>query len=244
MRRDIEPSAEAERLRDPRDRDGYEAFKIRIGSICGHDEDQWPGRTEEIVPTVRDALGDDIDLFVDANSCYTPERAIEVARLLEEHDVALYEEPRPYWELGWTREVADAVPRPVSGGEQTNDPAQWRRIADERIVDVVQPDVYYVGGFSRAVRIAELTADAGLPCMPHSANHSLVTVFSLHLLAGVDNPGPHVEFSVEPQWADGTFEPALTVEDGAVEVPDGPGWGVRLDPTWLSDAEHRVSDRN
>ena len=82
---------------------GFDAFKFRIGRECGHDEDEWPGRTEAIVPAVRAALGDDAALLVDANSCYTPSRAIEVGRMLEQHGVVHFEEPCPYWELEWTR---------------------------------------------------------------------------------------------------------------------------------------------
>ena len=84
MRRDITPEAEAERLVRLRERHGYDAFKIRVGSECGHDRDEWPGRTERVVPTVRKALGDDAALLVDANSCYSPARAIEVGRMLED----------------------------------------------------------------------------------------------------------------------------------------------------------------
>ena len=87
MRRDITPEDEAERLARLRDRHGFDAFKFRVGSECGHDRDEWPGRTEAIVPAVRRALGDDAALLVDANSCYTPARAIEVGRMLEDHGV-------------------------------------------------------------------------------------------------------------------------------------------------------------
>jgi len=80
MSRDIKPKAEAERLVKLRDTQGYRAFKIRIGKVCGHDQDQWPGRTEAIVPTVRKALGNDISLLVDANSCYTPKKPSKSAK--------------------------------------------------------------------------------------------------------------------------------------------------------------------
>ena len=59
MKRDITPQAEAERFLRLRDEFGYDAFKFRVGSECGHDEDEWPGRTEEIVPAIRKALGDE-----------------------------------------------------------------------------------------------------------------------------------------------------------------------------------------
>ena len=144
MRRDIAPRDEAERLVRLRDECGYDAFKFRIGRECGRDRDQWPGRTEEIVAAVSKALGDEADLLVDANSGYTPARAIEVGRMLEDHGICHFEEPCPYWELEQTREVTGALAPlhiDVTGGEQDCDLATWRRIIDMRAVDVVQPDV-------------------------------------------------------------------------------------------------------
>ncbi|NGM67505.1 mandelate racemase/muconate lactonizing enzyme family protein [Natronolimnobius sp. AArcel1] len=244
MRRDIEPEAEADRLVRLRDEDGYDAFKIRIGgsNSLGDDEDEWDGRSEQIVPTVRQAIGDDVDLYVDANGAYTPEKAIEIGQeVLEPNDVVHYEEPCPFWELEQTAVVTERLDIPVTGGEQDNDLAQWRRMLEMGAVDVAQPDVCYIGGLSRAKRVAELAADAGLPCVPHSANHSLVTVFALHLLGAIDNGG-RLEFSIEDHWATGLYDPELTVEDGAVEIPSRPGWGVTLDPDWLATAQYEVSE--
>ena len=95
MKRDITPRQEAERLVALRDEHGYDAFKFRIGAECGHDIDEWPGRTEEIIPTMRRALGDDVALLVDANSGFSPPRAIAVGRMLEAHGISHYEEPCP-----------------------------------------------------------------------------------------------------------------------------------------------------
>ena len=102
MRRDIRPEQEAERLAALKESSGYRAFKIRVGKVCGHDEDQWPGRTEALIPAVRRAIGDETSLLADGNSCYTPERAVEVGRLLEQYGGCHFEEPCPYWELEWT----------------------------------------------------------------------------------------------------------------------------------------------
>jgi L-alanine-DL-glutamate epimerase-like enolase superfamily enzyme len=245
MRRDITPTDEAVRLARLRDTHGFGAFKVRIGKECGHDEDEWPGRTEEVVAASRSALGDDATLLVDANSCYTPAVAIEVGRMLEQHGVVHFEEPCPYWRLEWTREVTEALELDVAGGEQDWDEGVWRAMIDTRAVDVVQPDVLYTGGFSNALRIAGRAAAAGLPCTPHSANHSLVLVFTLHLLAAIGNAGPYVEFSIEPDedysWQVGMYEPRPIVVDGRVSVPDGPGWGVEISREWLARAEHRVT---
>ncbi|MGH3137820.1 MAG: mandelate racemase/muconate lactonizing enzyme family protein [Gaiellaceae bacterium] len=245
MRRNISPEDEAERLVALRERHGFDAYKVRIGKECGHDEDEWPGRTEAVVSQVRRALGDDVDLLVDANSSYAPRRAIEVGRMLEQYGVSHFEEPCPYWELDWTREVTQALALDVAGGEQDWDDVVWRRMIETKVVDVVQPDVCYAGGFTRALRIASSAAATGLPCTPHAANHSLVLVFTLHLLAAIENQGPYLEFSIEPDadypWQTGMYEPRPHVADGKVSVPEGPGWGVEISPDWLARSEHRAT---
>ena len=245
MRRDIKPDDEAERFSELRRRQGFEAFKFRIGKECGHDEDEWPGRTNEIVGAVRAGLGDSARLMVDANSAYSPEKAIEVGRMLEANGVSHFEEPCPYWEPEWTRRVTEALDLDVAGGEQDCMLPEWRRMIDGRVVDVVQPDICYVGGMTRALQVAEMARQRNLTCTPHSANLSLVTVFALHLVGAIANAGPYVELSIEPSdycpWQDGIFEPDLTVHAGAVQIPEGPGWGVEISRGWLARAEHASS---
>ena len=247
MRRDITPEAEAERLSQLRDERGFDAFKFRVGAECGHDIDEWPGRTEAIVPTVRRQLGDDVSLLVDANSGFSPKRAIAVGHLLEEWGVEHFEEPCPYWELEQTREVTEALSVDVTGGEQDCDLATWRRMIEMRAVDIVQPDVCYVGGMLRAMEVAAMAAAKGLPCTPHCANLSLVTLFTMHLLRAIPNAGKYLEFSIEGldyyPWQDGLFvESPFTVSDGQVYVSDRPGWGIEVSSEWLGGAEYQVSN--
>jgi L-alanine-DL-glutamate epimerase-like enolase superfamily enzyme len=246
MRRDISPADEGARLARLRDSHGFRAFKIRVGREVGRDGDAAPGRTEAIVPAVRRAVGKDVQLFADANSCYTPPKAIEVGRRLEDAGYTMYEEPCPYWELEWTAEVTRALTMAVSGGEQDNDLAQWRRMIAMDAVDVTQPDICYVGGLTRAMRVARLADKAGKPVIPHSANLSLIEVFSVHLMAAAPNAGDFFEYSIEWDAAVNRtsaemYAPQLTVRDGRVRVPDGPGCGVRINPGWLESAAHRKS---
>jgi L-alanine-DL-glutamate epimerase-like enolase superfamily enzyme len=246
MRRDISPADEAARLVRIRDRVGCKAFKIRLGTPGGRNRDAAPGRSEAIIPAVRKAVGPDIELHADANSCYTPDLAIAMGRRLEDAGYAAFEEPCPYWELEWTQEVTRALTIDVQGGEQDNDMAQWRRMIAMRAVDIVQPDICYVGGLTRAWRVAKMAQAAGLVTKPHAANVSLVTVFTMHLLAALPNAG-EVEFSIEDdasitRQARAMFDPALEMKDGRAVMPEGPGWGVRIKPEWLSGAERRVTE--
>ena len=141
MRRDITPEAEAARFVRLADRHGYDAFKFRIGRECGGDVDEWPGRTEAIVPVIRRALGAEAALLVDANSGFSAARAIEVGKLLEAHGITHFEEPCPDREIEETRRVTEALAIDVAGGEQDCMIATWRHIIEQRAVDIVQPDV-------------------------------------------------------------------------------------------------------
>ncbi len=242
MQRDITPEAEAERLVALREKYGFGAFKVRIGSVNGHDRDEWPGRTEALIPTVRKALGDEVTILVDGNSCYTPRKAIEVGRMLEEYRIGHFEEPCPYWELEWTTEVTRFLKMPVAGGEQDYDLNQWKRITWMHAVDIAQPDICYIGGLTRALQAAAMAERVGMPVVPHSANLSMVTVFTLHMMGALPNAGPYIEYSIEPTpWAEGLYEPALEVVDGKVMIPSGPGWGVTINPDWLKSSVFQVS---
>jgi len=246
MRRDITPGQEAARFLELRDTFGFDAFKWRVGAECGHDIDEWPGRTEAIVPTVARALGDGVAKLVDANSGFSPRRAIEVGRLLEAEGIGHYEEPCPYWKLGETREVTEALSLDVTGGEQDCELQIWERMIDMRAVDIVQPDVMYMGGIARTLEVAALAAAAGLPCTPHSANRSLVTLCTMHLLGAIDNAGKYLELSIEDAdyypWEDGLFlQDPYQVRDGQVTIPADPGWGVEINPRWLEAAAYQRS---
>jgi L-alanine-DL-glutamate epimerase-like enolase superfamily enzyme len=246
MRRDITPEDEARRLCRLRDACGFDAFKFRVARECGRDVDEWPGRTEAIVPAMRKALGPDAALMVDANSGFSPRRAIEVGRMLQDHGVEHYEEPCPYWELEQTQQVSQALDLNVTGGEQDWDFASWRRMIAMKAVDIVQPDVLYMGGMLRSLEVARMAHEAGLPCTPHSANLSMVTLFTMHLLKAIPNPGKYLEFSIEgPEyypWQQDLFvKSPYVIQDGTITVPAEPGWGVEVAPQWLERSTYGCS---
>jgi L-alanine-DL-glutamate epimerase-like enolase superfamily enzyme len=247
MKRDITPEDEAKRFLKLRDRFGFDAFKWRVGAECGRDRDEWPGRTEAIVPLVSRALGSGAAKLVDANSCYSPKRAIEVGRLLEDEGISHFEEPCPYWEFEQTKQVADALAIDVTGGEQDCEFSAWKTMIGMRAVDVVQPDVMYLGGMTRALEVCRMAEKAGLPVTPHAANLSLVTLCTMHLLLAIPNAGKYLEFSIEGAdyypWQYGLFRnDPYRIVDGKAEVTDAPGWGVEINPDWLAAASYRASE--
>lgn len=246
MKRDITPADEAARMKRLRDAQGFDAFKVRAGAEVGRNRDEWPGRTEAIIATMRREMGPDAALLIDANSCYSPERAIAVGRMLEAEGFEHYEEPCPYWELEQTKQVTEALDIAVTGGEQDCDLTIWRRMIDMRAVDVVQPDILYLGGICRTLRVVRMAQAAGLPVTPHCANLSMVTLFTMHLLRAIPNPGKYLEFSIEGPdyypWQDGLFVASpYAIENGHARVSDAPGWGVEIDPDWLARSSYRIS---
>ena len=247
MKRDITPKDEATRLKKLRDTQGFDAFKVRAGAEVGRNQDEWPGRTEEIIPTMRRELGNEVDLLIDANSCYSSDRAIEVGHILQDNGFCHYEEPCPYWELEQTKKVTDALTIDVTGGEQDCDLSTWKRMIEMRAVDIVQPDILYLGGISRTLRVVEMAQIAGLPVTPHCANMSLVTLFTMHLLRAIPNAGKYLEFSIEGAdyypWQDGLFTSyPYKIEDGQARVTDAPGWGVEINPEWLARSKYQISE--
>ena len=246
MKRDITPMDEAARFVKLRDDHGFTAFKWRVGAECGRGLDEWPGRTEEVIPTVAKALGDGIDKLVDANSCYAPARAIEVGHILQDNGISHFEEPCPYWEVDQTAQVRAALDIDITGGEQDCELSAWTLMIDRHAVDILQPDVMYMGGITRTLQVCAMGARAGLPITPHAANLSLVTMCTMHLLKAIPNGGKYLEFSIEGldyyPWQDGLFRnDPYRIVDGHAIVTAEPGWGVEINPAFLDNATYQVT---
>ncbi len=247
MRRDITPIDEANRLKILQNEKGINAFKFRIGSECGNGNDEWEGRTEEIVKTINNELDKSTSKLVDANSCYSAKQAIEIGKLLQDNDVTHFEEPCPYWEPEQTKIVTDSLEIDVTGGEQDCDFRIWKDMINKKIVNIYQPDVMYMGGISRTLKLANLINNAGFKCTPHTANLSLVTVCTMHFLKAIANAGKYLEFSIEGDdyypWQKDLFSKhPFDIVDGKVLISNDPGWGVEINKEWLNSSQYHISE--
>ncbi|MCC5828721.1 MAG: mandelate racemase/muconate lactonizing enzyme family protein [Phycisphaeraceae bacterium] len=248
MRRDTDPAEEARKLAEQCAQHGFGAVKFKIGVRQAGGAEDDGGRTAAVLKEVRRAVGPDVTLLVDANGAYDAPGAIALLPMLAEYDVRHFEEPCPPGWIEATAEVRKAAQREfpsvqIAGGEQDWDIDQWKRIAALRAVDIGQPDVGYVGGITRARRVAKLLETAHVRVVPHSANKTMILLFTLHLVASLANRGDYVEYGFGAQsWCDAIYEPKLKVIDGRLAAPPGPGWGVTFDPEFLKNAASRRSD--
>ena len=215
------------------------ALKIKVGGLMFGTEDMYavapPGRTEEIVPLVRKTFGDDMVLYADSNGFYSPEEAIRVGRLLEEYRFELFEEPVPFDWYEETKLVADELSIPVAGGEQEYSLHGFRWLIANDGLQVVQPDNYYFGGMIRSMKVALMADALGKKCTPHMTGGGLGFLYMIHFVSALPNALPYHEF--KGLKTDIIYEcksSPLTVDDGMIKVPTGPGSGVDIDPAFIS----------
>ncbi len=216
---------------------GAKAVKFKVGGRMSRNRDSLPGRTEAIIPLMRKRLGEAMTLYADSNGSYDVSEAIRIGRILEAHRVAFYEEPVPFDHFGDTKAVADALDIPVAGGEQDASMYNFKWSLAHDALQIVQPDLFYFGGFVRSIRVARMAAALGRDCTPHISGTGLGFMYMLHFAACVPNIGAHQEF----KGFDGDVPAhcptsSLQSEGGFVTPPSGPGLGVDLDPDWIARA--------
>lgn len=225
-RRDTTPEEEAEYLVSLVEETGAKAVKFRLGGRMSRNRDAAPGRSEALIPLARKVLGDGIDLHGDANSSYDFEHALPIGRLLEDVGAIYFEEPCPFDHLEETKAVADALSLPVSGGEQEYSQRRFRWMIANRGVDIVQPDLHYYGGMIRSARVANMAELAGMPTTVHISG-GFGFVYMLHFASRTESIGQYQEYKRNIERYRDWFDPPLRIADGKLEVPVGPGVGIR-----------------
>ena len=242
MRRDTTPEQEVDRMVTAVAEHGFRAVKIKIGERNGRDGEPISGRTSRLVPLLRRELGDAVEISADGNGAYSGGQAVRIGRLLEAHDYLHFEEPVPFWELDNAARVAAALDIPVGVGEQEFSLQNLRRMINDGMVDIIQPDVGYVGGITRARQVAEMADLAGIPCIPHSSGRSLTAIFTAHLVTAMPACSHFHEWTIEDASAMHVYEPFPVAHDGQITLSDQPGWGVEVSSTALAQMERQVSE--
>ncbi len=225
-RRDTTPEQEVEHLRKLVAQSGAKAVKFRVGGRMSRNADAMPGRTEKLIPLVRQTFGDAIDIHADSNSSYDAPHAIKVGRILEEVKAVYFEEPCEFDDLEGTKAVADALTIPVAGGEQEYSHWRFRWMIAHRGVDIVQPDLHYYGGMIRSVRVARMAALAKVPTTVHISG-GFGFVYMLHFASCVPDIGRYQEYKLGTEKYGSWFDPPITVKDGKMTVPRGSGVGIK-----------------
>lgn len=225
-RRDTTPEQEVEYLQKIVQQSGAKALKFRVGGRMSRNADAMPGRTKTMIPLVRKTFGDAIDIHADSNSSYDPPQAIEVGRMLEEINAVYFEEPCPFDHLEDTKKVADTLTIPVAGGEQEYSDWRFRWMIANRGVDIVQPDLHYYGGMVRSIRVARMAEVAKMPTTVHISG-GFGFVYMLHFASCVKDIGRYQEYKLGTEAYGNWFDPPITVKDGKMSVPSGPGVGIK-----------------
>lgn len=216
---------------------GAKALKFRLGGRMSKNADSPPGRTEALIPMVREAFGPEMTIYADSNSSYDVKEAIRIGRLMEQANFAFYEEPCQFDHLEETKAVADALNIPVAGGEQEYSEYRFRWSIAHRVVDIVQPDLHYHGGFIRSIRVARMAHEAGMLCTPHMSGSGLGYLDAAIFAAIIPNPVPFTEFKGNADIPLSSASPSTRCENGIVKIPSGPGFGVILDEAFVRQAQ-------
>jgi len=234
-RRDTTPEQEVEYLRKLVEQSKAKALKFRIGGVMSRNQDASPGRSDRLIPLVRKAFGEQMAIHADSNSSYDPPEAIRYGRMLEEIKAVYFEEPCPFDHLEDTKIVADALTIPVAGGEQEYSDWRFRWMIANRGVDIVQPDLHYYGGMIRSIRVARMAELANMPTTVHISG-GFGFVYMLHFCSCVKDVGRFQEYKLGTEKYGSWFDPPITVHDGMMSIPKGPGVGIKDLPGLLKDA--------
>ena len=217
---------------------GFTGLKLKVG---------YDLRTDvRYVRAVRQAIGPEMSLMVDANHAYNAGEAIALARAIEPYDVHWFEEPVPPEDLDGYLEVKANTSIAIAGGECEYTRYGFRRWIERRAVDILQPDLCATGGFTEMSKIVAMASAANLPVIPHVWGTHVGLAASLQFYAALPH-FPERRFPAEPFFEydrsahplrEGVTREQFVMEGGYLPIPDRPGLGITLDLDFIE--RHRV----
>ena len=203
--------------------EGIGGIKIKVG--------QPDSRIDlERVTAVREHLGDDVPLMVDANQQWDRPTALRFGRVLEQFGLVWIEEPLDAYDAEGHAQLAAALDTPIATGEMLSSVAEHIALIEHRSADIIQPDAPRIGGITPFLRLAALADQANLQLAPHFAME-----IHLHLAACYPRE-PWVEHF---EWLNPLFNERLKIRDGRMWVPQRPGLGFTLSEqayAWVTDS--------
>jgi galactonate dehydratase len=196
--------------------------------------------TVECVRQVREAVGPDVWLMVDAHGRFDLPQAKRLARRFEEHDLYFFEEPLPPENLDAFVELKRSTTTPIATGERYVARHQFREVLEKYACDYIQPDAIYTGGMNELRKIAMMAETYYCPVIPHNCNGPVCTAATIHASACMPN-FRIMEYIPVPERVDVLKEP-LVMKNGAFELPKGPGLGIELNKEVFKDYVYQPRD--
>ena len=219
---------------------GFRAIKVQLGWPAARGGDRADVRT---VRAIREAVGPDVDLMLDANGAYDIGTAVRVGRQLEEFDIAFLEEPLPPDDLDGYAHLRRSVRVPLAAGETEFGLFGFRDLIARGCLDVLQPEVARIGGITAARRLWALAHAHNLQYAPHTGfSGGIAHLASLHLAAAAPNFSTYEYMGT--QYIHNPLREIFTTpfpvpDEGRLRVPAGPGLGLDVDPEAIRRYEAR-----
>ena len=208
---------------------GFDAMKMKVGLNIEKDM--------ENVKAVRQAIGSDIDLMIDANHAYSLTEAMKLARAVESYQISWFEEPvSPEYYSSYSQ-LRKATSIPIAGGECEYLRFGFLHLFQQQCVDIAQPDICAAGGLTEVKRIADMACTFGVDLVPHTWGTGIAVSAALHLIANIDMPGSRLNNAdalmeldrTENPLRDELVQPTFSPHNGRLQVPNEPGLGVNVD---------------
>jgi galactonate dehydratase len=184
----------------------------------------------DIIRAVRDAVGPQVDLMIEAHSRFGVAQAIQICKRIEQFRPAWFEEPVPHHNPIHTVEVARATSVPIATGESLSSKQAFADLLKHGAVQIVQMEPVHVGGILASRKIADMVDASYGMIAPHSAAGAVSTMACVHIDAATPNFYVQEFFHdfSSNSWEDELFTTSLAVKDGYIELPTEPGLGIDL----------------
>jgi len=207
---------------------GFKAMKLRVGR--GYEQDL------ACVREVRQAVGPDVRIMVDANQGYSDAVAMKIIKEYEKYDLFWLEEPVPHEKLPTMARLRGMSFVNIAAGENSFTIHDFKRVLDSGAVDIIQPDACKIGGISEMKKVAILAESHHIEVAPHIIGTSIALAAALQFIGSVPNGGM-IEWDASEGnlFRDGIIRQSYEFKDGQIKIPGQPGLGIEVDDNFLKE---------